>query len=144
MYFQKVVGADDSPDPLTVFTHGGDETTQGDKAGIEKQVDHFGDPAEILAALFGAEAQTGAQAMADIVAIQDKGAAAQDMELLFHGMGKRGFPGPGKPRKPEGAGTMAIQELTPLAGDSGVMPDYIIHCSFLNPLSGKPLPAVMP
>lgn len=65
VYFQKILGTDNRPNPLTIITPGGDEGTQGDKAGLKKQLDHFGNTPKILAAIFSAKAQIGAQPMGE-------------------------------------------------------------------------------
>jgi hypothetical protein len=63
--------------------------------------------------------------MTDIVAIKDKGSAAQSVEPLFHGMGNGGFSGARKPCEPEIHRFVFIQTLSTGLGYCGMVPDYI-------------------
>jgi hypothetical protein len=127
VYFHKVVNPGNGADFLSVSAHGRDEGAQSNDSGIEKKPDHFGNTADILAPVFGAESQVGTQSVADIIAIEDKGSVSLIMQSLFHRMGKRGLAGTGKPRKPDYTSAMAIQQLTSFAGHRSMMPDNVVH-----------------
>lgn len=63
--------------------------------------------------------------MAHIVAVEYEGSAADLIQLLLDGMGKGGFPRPGKPGKPKHRTAVAIQLLATQAIDRGMVPDDI-------------------
>lgn len=127
VYSQKVVNPGNGADLLSVSAHGRDESAQSNDSGIKKKPGHFGNPADILAPVFGAESQVGTQSVTDIIAIADKGSVSLAMQSLFLRMSKRGLAGTGKPRKPDCASAMAIQTFAPFAGHRGLVPDNLAH-----------------
>jgi len=60
----------------------------GNDAGIEKEFDHLGNPPKVFFPFGETESQVPAQAVADVIAIEDIGSAAHQVQPLLHRVGE--------------------------------------------------------
>ena len=81
---------------------------QHDQAGIGHQLGDLGDAADVFDAVGVGEAEVAVQAVADIVAIEQIGVAAERVQLLFDEVGDRRFAGAGKAGEPQHGGLLAL------------------------------------
>jgi hypothetical protein len=65
-----------------------DEGGEGDHTGIEEQLGHFTDPADVLDAVVVGEAKVVAEPMADVVAVEQVGGQAPAEQLPVHRIGE--------------------------------------------------------
>src|SRR4029077_18898205 len=86
-----------------------DECSECDDPGFHEQLGHLTDAAYVLAAIRFGKTQVATETMADIVAIEDKGAAAQIVEALLQCMRQRRLARAGQTREPDDEGTVAMQ-----------------------------------
>ena len=88
----------------------------------EGEFGHFGGAADVLFAVFGGEAEIAVEAVAQVVAVEEEGAAAQGEESTFQRFGDGGFARSGKAGEPEDGGFVAVEFLAHGAGDARLLP----------------------
>lgn len=110
--FEKVVRADDVARHRPDFAGGAYERTQHLRSRRNKKPGSFCNTTDILSTIFEAEAQVAAKARPNIVAIEEHDKVASGKELTLYGSSNGGFPGAGKPRKPENTGPVRITLFT--------------------------------
>ncbi|MCY1247679.1 hypothetical protein D9M72_610320 [compost metagenome] len=91
MHFEKAPRTDDAPGHFAILPVGGNKGRNDDQPGVVQQVRHFGDAPDVFRAIRGGEAEVAAEAMADIVAIEDIGKPAALHQGLFQGEGEGGL-----------------------------------------------------
>lgn len=116
---------DQAAHALAVGTERRDEGGHRDHTGLDKQLGHLADAADILHAVHIRKPEIAAQAVADIIAVQHEGAAFQRMQFFFHRMRQGRFSGPGQPGEPQDGALVAVQGLAHLAVDGGMVPDDV-------------------
>jgi hypothetical protein len=90
----------DRADVVAVGPVGRDERREDDDAGIREELRHLTDPADVLAAVVGREAEVRIQAVADVVAVEhvgeppslDEGVLGRDRDRRLPRAGKTGQP----------------------------------------------------
>ena len=81
------------PCPLAVASVGRDEARDDEEAGVGEEARDLADPADVLGAVVGAEAEIGVEPGADIVAVQDVDLIALGEELALEGKRQRRLAG---------------------------------------------------
>ena len=71
--------------------------------GVGKQLGHFADAPDVFRAVLGRETEVGAKAVADVVAVEDVGVAAQVEQLALQFGGDGGLAGTGQAGQPDDA-----------------------------------------
>jgi hypothetical protein len=89
--FHELVLEEHGADLVPVFAVGGDERGDADEAGIGEELGDLTYAADVFLAFMGGEAEVGAQAMADVIAIEDVGVFAEVKEFAFQFGGNGGF-----------------------------------------------------
>ena len=110
---------------IAICAHWRDECRKSDDTGVDEQFRHFADSTDIFVAIRAGKAQVAAQAVTNIVAIQNIRAAAQLVQTFFRGMCDSRFSCAGKTCEPAQDAPVAIHLLTSQAGNGGMVPDSI-------------------
>ena len=107
---------------LALGAEGRDEGDEHDEAGIGHQAGDVGDTADVLDAVSVGEAEIAVEAVADVVAVEDEGVAAQLVEAFLQRVGDGGFAGAGEAGEPEDAGRLRLLLGEGLAGHINRLP----------------------
>ena len=81
-----------------------DERDEHDQAGVDHQLGDLGDAADVLDPVGVGEAEVLVEPVADVVAVEQVGVAAQRVQLLLDQVGDRRLAGAREAREPEHAG----------------------------------------
>ena len=102
-----------------------DQRDQNDQPGIDEQLRHLGDAADVLHPVGIGEAQVAVQAVADVVAIQQVAVAASRRQPAFHPRGGGGLARPRKAGEPQDAGPLALLAGALFLVDLALLPGEI-------------------
>lgn len=122
---QKFIRVDQIAHQLPIRFERRDERGKYDDAGFQKQFGDVPDAANVLRAVMIGKSEIAAQTVAHVIAIQHEGAAAQFVQLIFHGMRQRGLARAGQAGEPEDYTLVVVLGLAMFAGDGGVVPDGV-------------------
>jgi hypothetical protein len=103
-----------------------DEGGQHDQAGVDHQLGDLGHPADVLDPVFLGEAEVLVQAVADVVAVQQIGVAAQGVQALFDQVGDGRLARARQARQPDDPAALALQRRPRGLGDVGVLPVDVV------------------
>ena len=108
---------------------------QYNQPGIDHQLSHFTDAANVLFAIVVTESQIAAQPVTHIIAVKQIGAYAKLVQRLFQRPGDGGFTRPREAGKPQHHAAMAMVLLALLAGHRMRMPDdvFVMPGHYLPP-----------
>ena len=87
---------------------GRDERADHDQAGVIEHPGHLGHAAQMLGQVRRAEIQLAAQAVADILALQDQADRSELEQLLFERVGDLDLAAPGEPGQPDRDGLLSV------------------------------------
>lgn len=110
---------------VAVGAEGGDERREHDHARIEKQLGHFSDPPDVLFPVVIREAQVFAEAVADVVAVENIAAEAAAEQLCIHRIGQGAFAAARQAGEPEDGAVVTLPLRLAAAIYRGLMPDDI-------------------
>ena len=96
----EVAGVHGSADHFPVNAKRGNEGREGNSTGINEQLAHFTNTADVFGAICVAKTQVDAQAMAHIVAVEHISPATTDEKGFLDAMGEGRFSRPGETREP--------------------------------------------
>ena len=132
MDLDEVTDLHQGPGPVAVGLEGRHEGGEHHHAGIEEQLRHLADATDVLLAVCIREAQVGAEAVADVVAIQHVAGEALLEQGGIDGIGQGALARSRQPREPEdGAAVAALVGAGPTA-DGGVVPDDVGGCALVG------------
>ena len=131
-HLDEAAGRQDVARQLAVGGERGDEGGQGDETGVGHQRGHFAHPADILLAVFVAEAQVLVEAVADIVAVQQIGVVALMGENLLQGAGEGGFSRSAQAGEPDHQGLLVLLIGAPIPVDGVGVPDDVVAHDFVS------------
>src|SRR5262249_18710898 len=94
-------------------------------ARLGEELRDLADPADVLGAVGGREAEVLVEAVPDVVAVEDVGAHASVPEPLLELDRDRRLSRPGEARGPDDAATVAVQLLAVGAGPGARVPDDV-------------------
>src|SRR5205823_1061303 len=115
----------DRPHLIAVRPVRRDERRQRHKARVGEELRDLADPADVLGAVGGGEAEVLVETVANVVAIEDVGAHAARAEVLLERDRDGGLPRAGESREPDGAAAVPVQLLAVGARDRTGMPDDV-------------------
>jgi hypothetical protein len=121
----EIAGIDQGAGAAAVVAEGGHKRRQHHHAGIEKQLGHFADAADVLLTVGIGEAQVGAEAMAHVVAIEHITGQPLLKQGRIDGIGQGALAGAAQPREPEDGAAVAPLVRPGRPGHGGVVPDDV-------------------
>ena len=99
-------GCDQIAHHVALGAIGRDERAQHDEPALGHQLRDFAGAADVLDAVGFGEAEIAAQAMADIIAIEQHGVVPGRVQPLLDNIGDRRFAGAGQAREPDDGGLL--------------------------------------
>ena len=109
--FLEVVGADDVAREPAQLLGGTDKGGQGDDAGVDEELGHLGNAADVFPAVLRAEAEVGVDAGTDVVAVEQAAQEATAVQLALQGHGQGALAGTAQAGEPEHHAALAQQTL---------------------------------
>ncbi len=98
-----------------------DEGAQHDQSGIDEQLRHLADPADVLDAVGVGEAEIAVEAVADVVAVEHVGVMAPAMQLGLDELGDGRFARRREAGEPDDAGALMLEARPRLLFDREVL-----------------------
>ena len=109
--FDEVTGTDDIGSHLTQFVVGADESGEGDDAGIDKEFGYLCDAADVLASVFGSEAEIVVDTRTDVVAIKDATEQSAPVQLTLQSDGDGALAGATEAGEPHHLASLTEQRF---------------------------------
>jgi hypothetical protein len=125
VHLDEFAGRHQIPRQLAIGAKRRDEGRHHDQSGIDEQLRHLGDAADVFHPIGIAEAEIAVEPMAHVVAVEQIGVAAAGVERAFERIGQRRFAGPTQTGKPDHAGPLVLQLCTLGLGYLGLVPGEI-------------------
>jgi len=122
MDLDEIASLDQGAGPAAVGAERGDEGGEHYHAGIEEQLGHLADAADVLLPVGVGEAQVGAEAVAHVVAIEHVAGQPLLEQGRIHRIGKGALAGAAQAREPEDGAAVAPLVRPGRPGHGGVVP----------------------